>query len=103
MRRFSKRVAFFAPEAGVMVTGIKVKDTGYRWASCGKTGTLSLHWKCKMAPSKICDHIVVHELCHFHHRNHTDAFWNEGGKVMPDFQERKECLRNHGTGLDIYA
>jgi predicted metal-dependent hydrolase len=54
-----------------------------------------------MAPPGIIDYIVVHELCHFHHRSHTDAFWNEVDKVMPDYRERKNWLRKYGAGLDI--
>ncbi|MCK5640754.1 MAG: M48 family metallopeptidase [Gammaproteobacteria bacterium] len=101
MQRISERVAWFAPKVGVQVSSIKVKEMGYRWASCGKSGTLNFHWKCMMAPPKIIDYIVVHELCHFHHRNHTDAFWNEVDKVMPDFRERKEWLRVQGASLDV--
>lgn len=54
-----------------------------------------------MAPPKIIDYIVVHELCHLRQANHTDAFWNEVDKVMPDYRERKEWLRIHGASLDI--
>jgi predicted metal-dependent hydrolase len=72
-----------------------------RWASCGSIGVLNFHWKCMMAPPRIIDYIVVHELCHFHHRNHTDAFWNEVDKVMPDYRERKEWLRKHGASLAL--
>ncbi|RLJ20071.1 M48 family peptidase [bacterium endosymbiont of Escarpia laminata] len=101
LRRFSEQVNYFAPKVGVQVAGVKVKEMGYRWASCGKTGVLNFHWKCMMAPPKIIDYIVVHELCHFHHRNHTEAFWNEVDKVMPDYRERKEWLRKHGASLDV--
>ncbi len=100
-QRFSERVAWFTPKVGVNVASIKVKEMGYRWASCGKSGTLNFHWKCMMAPPKIIDYIVVHELCHFHHRNHTVAFWNEVDKVMPDYRERKEWLRRYGASLDV--
>lgn len=100
-QRFAERVAFYAPRVGVIPAGIKVKDMGYRWASCGKSGVLNLHWKCMMAPPRIIDYIVVHELCHFHHRNHSDAFWNEVDKVLPDWRERKEWLRKRGASLDI--
>jgi predicted metal-dependent hydrolase len=100
-QRFSDRVACFAPKVGVVVAGIKVKDMGYRWASCGSGGILNFHWKCMMVPPKIIDYVVVHELCHLHHRNHNDAFWNEVDKVMPDYRERKEWLRKHGASLDI--
>lgn len=100
-QRFAEHVAFYAPRVGVSVAGIKVKDMGYRWASCGKHGVLNFHWKCMMAPPRIIDYIVVHELCHFHHRNHSDAFWNEVDKVLPDWRERKEWLRKRGASLDI--
>ena len=49
----------------------------------------------------IIDYFVVHELCHFHCRDHTEAFWNEIDKVMPEYRERKEWLRKNGAGLDI--
>jgi predicted metal-dependent hydrolase len=54
-----------------------------------------------MATPKAIDYIIVHELCHFRHRDHTHAFWNEVDKVMPDYKERKEWLRNNGAALDI--
>lgn len=100
-QRFAERVAFYVPRVGISVTGIKVKEMGYRWASCGKRGVLNFHWKCMMAPPRIIDYIVVHELCHFHYRNHSDAFWNEVDKVLPDWRERKEWLRKRGASLDI--
>lgn len=99
--RFAARVAFYAPKVGVTPKSIKVKDMGYRWASCGVSGTLNFHWKCMMAPPKIIDYIVVHELCHFHRRNHDDTFWNEVDKVMPDFRERQAWLRLNGARLDL--
>jgi len=99
--RFHARVDFYAPKVGVRASGIKVKEMGYRWASCGTSGILNFHWKCMMAPPRIIDYIVVHELCHYHQQNHTDAFWNEIDKVLPDYRERKNWLRLHGVMLDI--
>lgn len=101
LERFHARVAFYAPKVGVAPKSIKVKDMGYRWASCGINGTLNFHWKCMMAPPRIIDYIAVHELCHFHHRNHDDAYWNEVDKVMPDYRERKEWLKRNGANLDL--
>jgi predicted metal-dependent hydrolase len=99
--RLRSRVDYYAPKVGVEPTGVEVKELGHRWASCSTSGKLSFHWKCMMAPQTIIDYIVVHELCHFHQRDHTDAFWNEVDKVMPDFLDRKEWLRKNGAGLDI--
>lgn len=101
LQRCTDRVACFAPRVGVEAAGIKLKEMGYRWASCGRAGVLNFHWKCMMAPPKIIDYIVVHELCHFRHRDHTAGFWNEVDKVLPDWRERKEWLRRHGAGLAL--
>jgi predicted metal-dependent hydrolase len=97
----SKRVGYFAPKAGVETKGISVRDLGRRWASCSPTGKLAFHWKCMMAPPKVIDYIVVHELCHFHHLDHSKAFWNEVDKILPDWHERKEWLRSQGAAMDL--
>lgn len=99
--RLKQRVEYYASKVGVGATAVDVRDLGNRWASCSPTGALAFHWKCMMAPQTIVDYIVVHELCHLHHRDHTDAFWNEVDKVMPDYRERKEWLRRNGAGLDV--
>lgn len=99
--RIRDRVEYYAPKVGVKPSGLKVKDIGYRWASCTKNNILQFHWKCMMAPAKIIDYMIVHELCHIHKRNHDEAFWNEVDKVMPDFHERKAWLKKHGAGLDL--
>ena len=54
-----------------------------------------------MAPLTIIGYIVVHELCHLRHRDHSDAFWNEVDKVLPDYQRRKEWLWVRGVELDL--
>ncbi len=99
LMRIKERVRFYAAKVGVTPTSVKVKEMNYRWASCSKDDALDFHWKCMMAPPKVIDYIIVHELCHIHHRNHADAFWNEVDKVMPDYRERKEWLRVNGAGL----
>ena len=99
--RISQRVAHFASKVGVAPGAVRIKDMGYRWASCLKSGDLHFHWKCVMAPPTIIDYIVVHELCHLHHRDHSDAFWNEVDKVLPDYRERKDWLRLRGAELDL--
>jgi len=101
LERLRRRVDYYAPKAGVEPANVEVKELGLRWASCSSNGKLSFHWKCMMAPPTIIDYVVVHELCHLHHRDHTIAFWNEVDKVMPDFRERKAWLRKNGAGLDV--
>lgn len=99
--RISQRVAYFAPKIGIVARKVDVRELGSRWASCSPAGNLAFHWKCMMSPPRIIDYIVVHELCHYHHLDHSDAFWNEVDKVMPDFYERKEWLRKNGAAMDL--
>ena len=101
LERIKKRVAYFSPKVGVVPSSVEVREIGYRWASCTADGRLSFHWKCMMATPRVIDYIVVHELCHLHQRDHTNAFWNEVDKVMPDYRERKEWLRRNGAGMDL--
>ncbi len=99
--RLRQRVAALAPKVGVSPGSLEVKDLGFRWASCSKDGNLHFHWKCIMAPATIIDYFVVHELCHLRYRDHTAAFWNEVDKVLPDYQERKQWLRQRGAELAL--
>lgn len=99
--RIKKRAAYFAAKVGVAMNSVQIKELGYRWASCLKNGDLQFHWKCLMAPLTIIDYIIVHELCHMHHRDHSNAFWNEVDKVLPDYRERKDWLRVRGAELDL--
>ena len=99
--RMRERAAYFSPRVGVAVVNVDVRELGNRWASCSPSSALAFHWKCIMAPLSIIDYIVVHELCHLRHRDHTDAFWNEVDKVLPNYRERKDWLRKNGAGLDV--
>ena len=101
LERLPERVRHYAPKVGVRPRSINVRELGHRWASCSPKGNLVFHWKCLMAPPTIIDYIVVHELCHFHYLNHTEAFWNEVDKVMPNYRERREWLKRNGSAMDI--
>jgi hypothetical protein len=100
-QKLTERTAYFSPKVGVAPTGLIVKELGNRWASCSPTGSLAFNWKCMMAPLSIIDYIVVHELCHMREPDHSEQFWNEVDKVIPDYQQRKKWLRTNGAGLDV--
>jgi len=101
MQKLPARVAYYAPKVGVDPRTVAVRELGNRWASCSPAGDVAFHWKCMMAPPTIIDYLVVHELCHFHHRDHMHAFWNEVDKVFPSYRESKEWLRRNGAALDV--
>lgn len=99
--KIQQRVCYFAEKVGVVPGHLQVKDLGFRWASCSAKGDLQFHWKCMMAPLTVLDYVIVHELCHLHYRDHSQSFWNEVDKIMPQYKERKEWLRLRGAELDL--
>ena len=92
---------YFQAKMGVQPKAVRIIELKNRWASCSAKGNLNFHWKCMMAPSTVLDYIVAHELTHMIHPNHTEVFWNEMDKVMPDYRERKEWLRVNGAGMGL--
>lgn len=100
-QRIPERVELYQDQIGARPELIRVCELQNRWASCSPNGTLSFHWKCMMAPLTVLDYVVVHELAHLTHPNHTEAFWNEVDKLLPDYRERKEWLRANGAGMDL--
>jgi predicted metal-dependent hydrolase len=99
--RLRQRVEYFEPKVGVSVRGLTVRDLGNRWGACSPKGNLSFHWKCLMAPATVIDYIVVHELCHLHHLDHTELFWNEVDKILPTYSTQKDWLRKHGAAMNV--
>jgi len=100
-KRISVRVLCFQAKMGVQPKAVRIIELKNRWASCSLRENLNFHWKCMMAPPTMLDYIIVHELAHLIYANHTEAFWNEVDKVMPDYRDRKEWLRVNGAGMDL--
>ncbi|MGI6037137.1 MAG: M48 family metallopeptidase [Limnochordia bacterium] len=100
-REIEERVAVFAPLVGKAPREIRVKEQKRRWGSCTSQGRLLFNWRCVMAPKAILDYIVVHEMCHLQQMNHSPRFWRLVGQILPDYQERRDWLREHGHRLNL--
>lgn len=98
-----RRVTAFQPLFKVKPTAVKVKTQQKRWGSCTSKGNLLFNWKLIMAPGPLLDYVVVHEMCHLVHLNHSKAFWQLVEKVMPDYQQRRQALRDHGMKFEFSA
>ena len=81
---------------GVKPSGVEVRDLGFRWGSCGSGGTLNFHWAVILLPPSIVDYVIVHELVHLRERDHTPEFWLRVERAMPDYDQRKTWLAEHG-------
>jgi len=78
-----------------------VKTYKARWGSCCRSGEIQLNWKLVMAPEKVIEYVILHELCHLHHHNHSASFWQLVADVCPTFREHKLWLRQNGDRLTL--
>lgn len=99
--QFESRVSYFHTITGGIYTSITIRDQKSRWGSCSSRGTLSFNYRLIFAPPTVLDYVVVHELCHLTHMNHSKDFWNMVASVMPDYKIHKKWLREHGQELTL--
>lgn len=97
----AKRVDRWSHRVGAKPSAVEVRELGYHWGSCGKRGTLNFHWATILLPASVVDYIVVHELVHLRHANHTPEFWLSIERAMPDFEGRKRWLAENGSYVAI--
>ena len=86
----------------IKVTPKKIIVRSYkrRWGSCSHKKDISYNWKLIMAPEKIIRYVVIHELCHLVHFNHSRDFWKSVEKIIPDYKSSKEWLKLNQHLLD---
>ncbi|MCR6653029.1 MAG: M48 family metallopeptidase [Cellvibrionaceae bacterium] len=87
------RIKALAPLLGVEPRGFSVRFYKSRWGSCNRRGELQFNWLLMMAPPAVVDYVVVHELAHLRHFNHSPAFWQLVASVMPDYASHRAWLR----------
>ena len=96
-----ERTEYYARLMGVSYNKVTIKDMKTRWGSCSSEGNISYHWRLILAPAQVMDYIVVHELCHRKHMDHSADFWLEGERVLPDYRERRKWLKAHQRILSL--
>lgn len=94
-----QRVEKFAPIVGVSYSKITIRHQKSRWGSCSSKGGLSFNCLLMLAPEAVRDYVVVHELCHRRQMNHSELFWAEVARVLPEYKQCKEWLKNSGKQI----
>lgn len=95
-----QRVTYYSQKLGVSPSGLRVGRAKTRYGSCSSRGQLNFCWRILLAPMFISDYIVVHELAHLVHLNHSKAFYDVLGSVMPDYKEAQQWLKVYGARLE---
>ena len=99
--KISPIISRYKGQMNVEPQELKIMELQNRWASCTLKGNINFHWKCAMAPIDVLNYIVVHELAHLIHPNHSAEFWNTVDKVLANYDNHIKWLRLNGAGMDL--
>lgn len=84
-----------------LVTEIRLRKTRSQWGRCTHDGRLQFNYLLIMAPIEVLDYVVIHELSHLHHMNHSRAFWNRVKQFCPNYPQLKSWLKENGHKLSL--
>jgi predicted metal-dependent hydrolase len=99
LERLQDKTNRYAQQIGVSPAGVSVRNFKSRWGSCDKNGEVVFNWHIIKAPHSIVDYVVIHELCHLIHPNHSKDFWQLVGRFDTDYPEHRQWLKEKGVGL----
>lgn len=92
-RQLPPRLDQHARRLGLWPTRVSIRGQRTRWGSCSERGQVSLNWRLVLVPWELADYVLVHELCHLRHMDHSRRFWRLVESVLPDAAARRERLR----------
>lgn len=99
----TRKADAYAKKMGVTYERLTVKDQKTRWGSCSAKGNLNFNWHIILAPEAVTDYVVIHELAHRIHMDHSAAFYRTVAAIMPDYR-RQECwLKENGDSLRTFS
>ena len=96
---FTERLDHFAPQLGVRWTRLSLSNADTRWGSASADGRIRLNWRLVHLSMEMVDYVVVHELSHLRHMDHSPRFWDVVASVMPDHAERRRALKESALPL----
>lgn len=108
LNRFLKRTArtYIEPRTSqisqimsISYQNLRLKEQKSRWGSCSSDGNLNFNWRLVHCPPEVIDYVIVHELAHRKHMDHSIRFWNLVAQYTPDHRQHRGWLKRHGRFL----
>ena len=98
---FQEKTFLYAKKNNLEFSSIKVRNYKARWGSCSINGDIAFNWRLIMAPPKIIEYVIIHELVHLIEHNHSPRYWEQVKKIYPDIDQAKNWLISNGKTLNI--
>ena len=93
------RLSYFSEKHKLKVNQVRVKEQKTLWGSCSSKNNINLNYLLIMAPMKVIDYVIVHELVHTIHKNHSAKFWQKVETIMPNYKDARYWLKENGYKL----
>ena len=94
-------IDIYAKTYGFKVKKVRITSARTRWGSCSGKNNINFTYRLCMAPLKVVEYVVVHELVHLKIRNHSKNFWDAVEKIRPDYKSDRAWLKEHGAHLTL--
>ena len=91
-----------AKEMGVTFQSVEISSAKGKWGSCSYDNKIRYAYRLICAPKEMIEYVIVHELAHVKHKNHSNAFWAEVAKYEPAWKQKRKWLKTHGVLLQIF-
>ncbi len=99
----SSRVDTWASSMGLFPKSVRFRAQNRRWGSCSSRGDVSLNWKIIVFSSEIIDYVLIHELSHLKHMNHSPVFWKLVESFCPNYKKLKVRLKEQNYDSDFLS
>lgn len=93
--RLEEKAEEWSKKTGLIYAELKCVDSARIWGSLNELGVMKLNYKLSILPERLIDYVIVHELCHTRHLNHSPMFWENVKLILPDWKKRRDELKNY--------
>lgn len=91
--RIIERLSYWSGVLTLPYNRVAIRNQGTRWGSCSTKGNLNFNYRIAFLPEPLMDYVIIHELCHLAHFNHSRAFWSLVGSYLPEYRALRAELR----------
>lgn len=99
---FTQKASEYAKMLDVSFNEVHIKDQRSCWGSCSSKKNLNFNWRILMAPEEVCDYVIIHEVCHLVHMDHSPAFWDLVEQLCPEYRKYKKWLKEYTELLYLF-